>query len=53
MLFLEAVRRMAHLDRWLMRAAILGVTATLLAGGLFWLLLTRPVAVATVLGRIF
>ena len=44
---------MAQLDKWLMRAAVLGLAATVLAAGLFWLLLTRPVAVATVLGRIF
>jgi hypothetical protein len=44
---------MAKLDTWLVRAAILGGTAAVLAGGLFWLLLTRPVAMATVLGRIF
>jgi hypothetical protein len=44
---------MAQLDKWLVRAAFLGLVATVLAAGLFWLVLTRPVALATVLGRIF
>jgi hypothetical protein len=44
---------MAHLDKWLIRAAILGLVATVLAAGLFWLALTRPVAMAAALGRIF
>jgi hypothetical protein len=44
---------MAQLDKWLVRAAVLGLVATVLAAGLFWLLLTRPVAMAAVLGRIF
>jgi hypothetical protein len=44
---------MAQLDKWLVRAAFLGLAATVLAGALFWLLLTRPVAMATVLGRVF
>lgn len=44
---------MGHLDKWLVRAAILGAAATVLAAGLFWLLLTRPVAVAVVLDRVF
>jgi len=44
---------MAQLDKWLIRAAILGGAAAVLAGGLFWLLVTRPVAMATMLGRLF
>ena len=44
---------MGQLDKWLVRAAILGGVATVLAAGLFWLLLTRPVAMAIVLGRVF
>jgi hypothetical protein len=36
-----------------MRAAILGGSAALAAAGLLWLMLTRPVAVAAVLGRLF
>lgn len=44
---------MTQLDKWLVRAAILGGTAAVLAAGLFWLLLTRPVAVATVLQQLF
>jgi hypothetical protein len=44
---------MQHLDKWLVRAAILGGVAAVLAAGLFWLLLTRPVAVASVLERMF
>lgn len=44
---------MAQLDTWLMRAALVGATACVLAAGLFWLVLTRPVAVAMVLERAF
>lgn len=44
---------MARLDTWLMRLALVGVTAGVLAAGLFWLLLTRPVAVAMLLERAF
>jgi hypothetical protein len=44
---------MTHLDKWLVRAAILGAAATVLAAGLFWLVLTRPVAIAIVLDRAF
>jgi hypothetical protein len=42
---------MAHLDKWLVRAAILGAAAAALAGGLFWLVLTQPVALATIIER--
>ena len=44
---------MARLNKWLVGAAILGATAAALAAGLFYLLLTRPVAVATVLEQMF
>jgi hypothetical protein len=44
---------MATLDKWLIRTAILGGTAAVVAAGLFWLVLTRPVALASVLDRIF
>jgi hypothetical protein len=44
---------MTHLNKWLIRAAILGGTAAVIAAGLFYLLLTRPVAVATVLQQLF
>jgi len=44
---------MSQLNKWMVRAAILGGTAAVLAGGLFYLLLTRPVAVATVLEQMF
>ena len=44
---------MAKLDKWLMRMAIVGVTTAVLAAGLLWLVLTRPVAVAMVLDRTF
>jgi len=44
---------MATLERWLVRAAILGGSAAAVAAGLLWLMLTRPVAVAAVLGRLF
>lgn len=44
---------MAHLDRWLVNAALVGATACVVAAGLFWLILSRPVAVAMVLERAF
>jgi len=44
---------MARLNKWMIGAAILGGTAAVLAAGLFYLLLTRPVAVATVLEQMF
>ena len=44
---------MAKLDKWLMRAAIVGVTAGTLGAAFLWLVLTRPVAVAMVLDRTF
>ena len=44
---------MARMNRWLVGAAILGATAAALAAGLFYLLLTRPVAVASALEQMF
>ena len=44
---------MATLDKWLIRAAVLGATAAVLAAGLFWLMLTQPVAMAQALDRAF
>ena len=44
---------MARLNKWLVGAAILGATAAVLAAGIFYLLLTRPVAVASVLEQMF
>ena len=44
---------MAQVNRWLVGAAIVGATAAALAVGLVYLLLTRPVAVATVLEQVF
>ena len=44
---------MASLDKWLVRAGILGATAAIAAATVFWLVLTRPVAVASVLDKIF
>jgi hypothetical protein len=44
---------MATLDKWLIRTAILGGTAAVAAAGLFWLVLTRAVALASILDRIF
>ena len=43
---------MAQLDTWLMRAALVGATACVLAAGLFWLVLTRPVALDEALARL-
>ena len=40
------------LDKWLTRLAILGAAAAVVAGTVFWLVLTRPVALAAVLDRI-
>ena len=39
--------------RWLVPVAIVGLTATILAAGLFWALMTRPVAAAQFLGSTF
>ena len=44
---------MATLDKWLVRAAILGATVAVIAAVLFWLVLTQPVALARVLDRAF
>jgi hypothetical protein len=40
-------------SRWLVPVAIVGLTATILAAGLFWAVLTRPVAAAQFLGAAF
>ena len=40
-------------SRWLVPVAVVGATATILAAGLFWLLMTRPVAAAQFLGAAF
>ena len=47
-----ATNRMATLDKWLTRMAIVAAAAGVAAGALFWLVLTRPVALAAVLDRI-
>jgi hypothetical protein len=53
-ILLQKVNAMApHLDRWLVRAAILGGIAALIGAGLFWLILTRPVEIAGVLHKAF
>ena len=44
---------MTRRDKWLVRAAVLGTVATVLAVAVFWLVLTRPVAMAAVLDRAF
>jgi hypothetical protein len=36
---------------WLIGIAFVGIAATIIAGGLLWLLLTQPVAVVAALGR--
>jgi len=36
-----------------MRAALLGMTAAVIAAGYYWLVLTRPLALAMVLDRTF
>jgi hypothetical protein len=38
---------------WLVAVALVGATATLLASGLLWLVLTRPVAVAQLVDGVF
>jgi hypothetical protein len=40
-------------SRWLVPVAVVGLTATILAVGLFWILMTRPVAAAQLLGGSF
>lgn len=35
---------------WLISVAVVGLTATILAAGLFWALFTRPVAAAQLFG---
>jgi hypothetical protein len=40
-------------SRFLVPVAIVGVTAAILAVGLFWALMTRPVAAAQFLGNTF
>jgi hypothetical protein len=44
---------MTYLDKWLMRAGIVGAVAAALGIAIVWLVLTRPVALATVLNRAF
>lgn len=39
--------------RWLVSMAVIGTTAAVVGAGLFWLVLTRPVAVAAMLGQVF
>jgi hypothetical protein len=43
----------AQLDKWLVRAAIFGATAAVIGAAIFWLLLTRPVAMAIALDQAF
>ena len=40
-------------SRWLVPVAVVGVTATILAVGLFWALMTHPIAAAQFLGSTF
>jgi hypothetical protein len=40
-------------EKWMVRAAVVGGAVSLIAAGLFWLVLTQPVAVAQVLDRAF
>ena len=44
---------MTKANRWLVLVAIVGATAAVVAAGLFWLVLTRPIAVAQALGQAF
>ncbi len=43
----------AQLDKWLVRMAIVGAAAAAIGVGLFWLVLTQPVALAKVIERVF
>ena len=43
----------AQLDKWLVRLAIIGAAAAVIGAGLFWLVLTQPVALAGLLDRAF
>jgi hypothetical protein len=40
-------------SRWLIPVAVVGATAGILAAGLIWVLLTRPVATALLMGAAF
>jgi putative flippase GtrA len=42
---------MGRTRRWAIAVAVVGTTASLVAAGLLWLLVTHPVAVAQVLAR--
>jgi hypothetical protein len=44
---------MAFGSRWLIPVAIAGAAATILAAGLFWAMLTQPVAAAQFLNTAF
>ena len=43
----------AQLDKWLVRLAIIGAAAAAIGAGLFWLVLTQPLALASFLERTF
>lgn len=43
---------MTRTDKWLTAVAVFGMAAGALAAGLFWMVLTRPVALVEALGRL-
>ncbi len=44
---------MVGINRWVIAVGIVGMAAVLAAGGLLWVVLTRPVALADFIQRTF
>lgn len=44
--------KMMGFNRWIVAVGVVGTMAMLAAGGLLWLVLTRPVALATFIDRL-
>ena len=44
---------MTAMNKWLIGVGVVGTIAAAVGAGLFWLVLTRPVAVAQALGQTF
>ena len=45
--------KMTGLNRWVVAVGIVGLTAMLAAAGLFWMAVTRPVALAEFVQKVF
>jgi putative flippase GtrA len=50
-LLVKGRAEMERINKWLIGAAVVGTTASLVAVGLLWFLVTHPIAVAQVLAR--